>query len=314
MPVTGQYAWTEKADHVVVKVFLKGVSPKKVDIFCTENILKVNYAPYLVDILLFSTIDPLKHKAVVKEGVLEVKLFKKVPAIWGFLELQETSEEQAIEMRIDSLKNQEELEKQLSARRRDKRVDDERHSLRKQMALDESERSRIDNLKAEEKQRAEEEMFAVFSKINSESSMTEACSATTITRDRAPALIDKQIISEQMLNRLEFSRLNKPIIEDDDFDSEIEDDISAKKVEEDWTLVKHEDIGELDAELKYIPPPRAVTSAGGKVEINFTPRMFPTPIRESKLAEEEDWIAKNRKHLKKHAVYGKALKSGKMMY
>lgn len=45
-----------------------------------------------------------------------------------------------------------------------------------------------------------------------------------------------------------------------------------------------------------MPPPRASL----KSEIQFTPRVFPTPSRESKAAEEEDWLLKNRKHLKKH--------------
>ena len=42
----------------------------------------------------------------------------------------------------------------------------------------------------------------------------------------------------------------------------------------------------------------------GKVDVQFTPRVFPTPMRESKIAEEDDWIAKNRRHLKKHGVLG----------
>jgi dyslexia susceptibility 1 candidate gene 1 protein len=255
---------------------------------------------------LFSAIDPLRHKAVVKEGVLEVKLFKKIPVIWEFLESQAASEDEAVEMRMGSLKNQEALEKELSVKRKDKRVEDERHSLRKQMALDETERTRIDNLKAEEKQKAEEEMFDYFSKMNADkrtggqnSTNTSSCLA--------------QPLPEQSLNRLEFSKLNKPIIEEEEEDLDADEIISSKKVDEDWTLIKHEELDECegDAELKYVPPPRApVGTAGGKVEINFTPRLFPTPIRESKLAEEEDWIAKNRKHLKKHAVYGKSLKSG----
>ena len=57
--------------------------------------------------------------------------------------------------------------------------------------------------------------------------------------------------------------------------------------------------------VRYIPPPRSTGSSTiNKVDVDFTPRVFPTPMRESKLAEEDDWIAKNRRHLKKHGVLG----------
>ncbi|TYZ60786.1 hypothetical protein PybrP1_006419, partial [[Pythium] brassicae (nom. inval.)] len=50
------------------------------------------------------------------------------------------------------------------------------------------------------------------------------------------------------------------------------------------------------ASVKAIPQPRTSLQS----EIHFTPRVFPTPSRESKAAEEEDWLLKNRKHLNKH--------------
>lgn len=49
-------------------------------------------------------------------------------------------------------------------------------------------------------------------------------------------------------------------------------------------------------EIVYIPEPRAPVAT----RISFTPRIFPTPCRESKANEEEDWMLKNRKHLKTH--------------
>ncbi len=76
------------------------------------------------------------------------------------------------------------------------------------------------------------------------------------------------------------------------------------------TSVNDENIEE---EVKFIPPPRNVvasesdifqaTTVHNKVDINFTPRFFPTPMRESKQQEEDDWVAKNRRHLKKHGHF-----------
>lgn len=48
--------------------------------------------------------------------------------------------------------------------------------------------------------------------------------------------------------------------------------------------------------FRGVPPPRQALQS----EIQFTPRVFPTPSRESKAAEEEDWLVKNRQHLSRH--------------
>ena len=53
---------------------------------------------------------------------------------------------------------------------------------------------------------------------------------------------------------------------------------------------------EPEEELDFIPDPRAAA----KVTFTYTPRLFPTPLRESKRTEEGDWISKNRAHLKTH--------------
>ena len=78
MPITGEYNWSEKRDRVLVSVPLKGTSPSKVDIYVTSNTLKVNYSPYLLDLVLKGRVDSVKHKATVKEGVLIITLLKEV--------------------------------------------------------------------------------------------------------------------------------------------------------------------------------------------------------------------------------------------
>ena len=47
-----------------------------------------------------------------------------------------------------------------------------------------------------------------------------------------------------------------------------------------------------------MPAPR--TEGTNKVTFGFTPRIFPTPARESKAEEENEWITKNRAHLRKN--------------
>jgi hypothetical protein len=103
-------------------------------------------------------------------------------------------------------------------------------------------------------------------------------------------------------------------IREDDFDADDAaiDDLTAalgRNVRADpFPTVQMPDASdEKEREMKFVPPPRSLQS-DCKVGIEFTPRIFPTPMRESKAAEEEDWIARNRKHLKKHSMFSKNLK------
>lgn len=62
----------------------------------------------------------------------------------------------------------------------------------------------------------------------------------------------------------------------------------------------HDDDDEL---VTYVPEPRVSI---GVVPVGFTPRIFPTPLRESKMADESAWIMKNRRHLHRNkALVGK---------
>eukprot|EP00750_Incisomonas_marina_P018518 INCI2991.1.p1 GENE.INCI2991.1~~INCI2991.1.p1 ORF type:complete len:749 (-),score=195.21 INCI2991.1:1721-3868(-) len=54
---------------------------------------------------------------------------------------------------------------------------------------------------------------------------------------------------------------------------------------------------EEEEDLVFVPQPR---QTGGVVKVGFTKRFFKTPLRESKRAEEEDWIAKNQRGLSNH--------------
>lgn len=63
------------------------------------------------------------------------------------------------------------------------------------------------------------------------------------------------------------------------------------------TSESHLDNGDDSGAVSYVPPPRVPV---GVLPIGFTTRLFPTPLRESKVADESAWIMKNRKHLHKN--------------
>ena len=238
---------------------------------------------------------------------------------------------------MEVLKEQEEFERQRKEKRRQDLIEDENFSTRGQMKLDEMERNRIDEAKEELKRAAEEEVYSAFAKMK-EAELAEEKSkqreilkkneevrangaSTTANGSNDSSIVPStvfQVDKDKPVSRTEFSKHNVENIDEDlDLDTDIENDdgnaddsgneSEEEEEEEDYVLVDGDD---KDDEIKHIPPPRQAMpksdgnlAKGNKVDISFTPRIFPTPMRDSKAAEEEDWILKNRRHLKKHAVY-----------
>ena len=296
MPVSGTYDWLEKSDQLKISIPLRGVSPSSVDIFVTSSALKVNYAPFLLDIVLKNKVDPIRHKAVVKDGVLIVTLYKTEPITWGEIEASAGIKD---EVRTLGLQGHEELEKELQNKRRERKYEDERYSVKRQMALDQSYRERVEDLKAEEKKVAEDEVFAALETLSVPKTAVPLLSSEMASPQGRPPETASQ---PKKANIFDLSDL--VIIDDDD---EEEEEETEDKVRPSAAEVF---VPELDEE-RTLPPPRSQHPAN-RVEIDFSPRIFPTPLRESKAAEEGDWIAKNRKHLKRHGVLAKHIPKGKI--
>lgn len=264
----------------------------------TASTLKVNFSPYLIDIVLCGTVDSLRHKAKVRSGVLRITLFKSDDKIWGSLEAPSSVENEV--MRQRSLLQQQEIEEKLSESRKERKVADERYSVRKQMALEETERNRLEGKKEEEKHSAEEEMYAAFTKLKS---------------SPLPQTFDSGADSD-CAEKCEFSSRNHVQVLQGDIESDRTEDSHTQ--DSDHVILDQvvHDVPEAeDGDLMYVPPPRSVSAGHGgssssRVNVNFTPRVFPTPMRESTQANEEDWIAKNRRHLKKHGTLGKHIPKG----
>ncbi len=347
MPITGEYSWSEKSDRILVSVPLKGASPSKVDIYVTSNTLKVNYSPYLLDLVLKGRVNSVKHKAIVKEGVLVITLLKESAGTWGDLLCDVRDKTTLLEIKKYAVEGQTEKEKDLQAERKDKKIDEEKHALRKQMKLDEGERTLIENLKQEEKETAEAAMYKTFANMEKEkqqaSAPVVASSSVNAKGKKAvqfagdqdkPKTSDSNIFADSDLTPLERYLQNDDIDLDGDDGEDLDDELTGKSAEESVftrstaaaavsaaakgvptlapdDIEQEEGAGELDADIRFVPPPRSGGyNADTRVEIKYTPRVFPTPMRESKASEEEDWIARNRQNLKKHAVLGKGVQSG----
>ena len=290
----------------------------------------MNYSPYIVDLILQATIEPLKHKATVKDGELRVTLYKTEASrgIWATLEAGIDDKDVVKAMRQDSLAAHNALEKELGEKRKDRRIEDERYSLRKQMGLDAAERDRLDNLKADEKQAAEQEVYETFARMETEKQ--KAITAPTVASNSSSGpKVSFKIENDSPTNVFQIAEEKKSkealAVDETKGRDDIFDNAQVLEIDDDWEVIDEETVRassqalmepvheiENDTDnMRYIPPPRSAgvsATNDGKIDISFTPRVFPTPMRESKIADEDDWIAKNRRHLKKHGVLGKGKK------
>ena len=317
----------------------------------------------------------MKHKAAVKDGHLNITLYKKDIGIWGALVATGDSSTLAV-VKQEALAAQASLDQQLEVQRKDRKIDEEKHALRKQMKLDEIERNLVDSLKQEEKETAEKEVYEALAELSRKQvSNSKAISGShskehdnikkkTSNSSNRTGSIDAYLQSDSIEDvaddaMKEYSagsstsqrrdsqfaqeKVAASALEEDDKKYDGDDDDKKydgdddNKDDNDYnhsmipstskpssssssslqpsinSVLQHE----YDEEVRYIPPPRSTglsENHSQRKDISFTPRVFPTPMRESKAAEEEDWVAKNRRHLKKHGVLGKGRRKGEQDY
>lgn len=172
MPVSGEYAWSESNRHVEITIPLKGVSAKKTDIFTASNILRVSYPPFLLDLNLHGEINDDTSRAIFENGMLRIRLSKRIHEFWGqpcFIGTKEVIKERrriTMEAREKKIQRQMELVSQ-------KKVEEERMVFQRHMALEEKERQRLDDKKAAEKKTAEDSIYDVFTNIRNENSLDD---------------------------------------------------------------------------------------------------------------------------------------------
>jgi len=157
----------------------------------------------------------------------------------------------------------------------------------------------------------QEEVYKTFQKLESQraASTTPAASSSNSSSKAAGTSATTATSTSTTSNPntgKSWEDLERQIFEDDDVDDDDMDyrskaqDKDVSHVEEKVVVtVSNESPSAEEEEARYVPPPRQL---GSKVAIGFTPRLFPTPMRESKRAEEEDWIARNRPYLKTNKV------------
>lgn len=242
----------------------------------SDVVVQLSFVPYLLVIDLFQEIVPADARLVLdrSSNMVTVHLRKAVVGPWGKLSL-EADPEALASRREASLEREYERQRQLAAARANASGQQEREATRQQMAVEERARQVLTQRQQEEKETAQAEAVATLKAISREAEDMKKAhpaqsstvpSATIFAAPSDGAVAVEPARSAQLDKQRAQGR--KQILE--------------RETEDDTELTRR------------LVPPRA----GHQISIKFTPRSFPTPLRESRAKEEEDWLAKNYLRLK----------------
>lgn len=245
--VVKDFSWEETEKMVFVTVPLKGVKAHKVDIFSSEEYLKVSYPPYLFECLLFAPVDDGNSTAQVGNGAVVFKMLKKEPVKWTKLQSELAGDKEEMKRKREEAleKAQKRAEEESIKKAEDKRAN-EKFTLKEIMKAEENERNRIENEKETERRKATEDL------------------ERWKEEQRQNAEQEKQRLLEERMKE------------------------EAARKEEERKNRRRGKKNDIFEESAGGVPKREV----GKISVSFTPRVFPTPERESVKPQEEEWLKK----------------------
>ncbi|CEG48580.1 FOG: TPR repeat [Plasmopara halstedii] len=339
MPLVPRYTWEEDSNSLALELHLPGIAPRNIDIYVSDLVIKVNATPYVLLLDLQDAVDDASVvvQSIPTSNQLRISLKKVESRMWKNLQFQ-GSKSVLRERRDASMERRRASEMAFSEKRKEKRHQVERETLRAQMAVDDTNRQILSDLKAEEKDREERSLYESFRELQSQTQQqkereiqrTEDQSVVTESSMADKIDEDSKTSSNHLQSKVSFvlppkdsdNKVKEEIIEltdDGCFDissstkqfksfhesivattakdsNNAESRNSNENSRNEAIEVIASDITSEQQDKLNLPPPRQCITS----EIRFTPRVFPTPTRESKAAEEENWLLKNRKHIKQH--------------
>uniref|UniRef100_A0A3Q2YED5 Dynein axonemal assembly factor 4 n=1 Tax=Hippocampus comes TaxID=109280 RepID=A0A3Q2YED5_HIPCM len=219
---------------------------KKVDIVSSDEYLKVHFPPFLLEVFPSELVDDEQSSAKIGNGVAVISLTKRTNKLWEHLSINDKETKREVRERALS-KMQEKLAAE-AKNRSEKKHNEKKYTLKKMMNIESEEREIIQKMKDEERERTTAELEAWQLK---ESKKTEE---------------EARLKLQSQSNQLSKVRAVK-------HKSESDGSGGSKVIFGDEAERKKKQVD--------LPAPRVA----GNIQVSFTPRVFPTALRESL----EDW-------------------------
>ncbi|NWW94173.1 DAAF4 factor, partial [Rhynochetos jubatus] len=269
MPVwLREYSWRQTGSAVYLSLPLRGVRVTPANIFCTEQYLKVSIPPFLFEAVLYAPIDDTNSTAKIGNGIIFFTLHKKEEAMWESLTLANTNREKLQYLRENAVLKAHEKAKEETEARKVTKQEHNKYALEATMKLEEAERKRIEDLKEKERQKVTKEL-ELWTKQHKNAEKQKSIQKEGELRQEVEQLKEKKkekVNKTGIPNEGTSKTRPKPI----------------KGCHGSCSIFSE------NLEEEQLPAPRSAAT----IKISFTPRVFPTALRESRVAEEEEWLRK----------------------
>ncbi|NXL50187.1 DAAF4 factor, partial [Podilymbus podiceps] len=269
MPVwLREYSWRQSASAVYLSLPVRGGRISPASIFCSDQYLKVSIPPFLFEAILYAPIDDTNSTAKIGNGIIFFTLYKKEAAMWDSLTLANANKEKLQYLRENAVLKAHEKAKEETEAKKVTKQENKKYALEATMKLEAAERKRIEDLKEMERQKVTEEL-ELWKKQQKD--------AEKHKRVQKEWQVHQEV---EQLKEKKKEKMNKTRIPNE----------GTSKTRLKPTKGSHGSCSIFSENLKeeQLPAPRS----GATIKINFTSRVFPTALRESRIAEEEEWLHK----------------------
>ncbi|KAM4766530.1 dynein axonemal assembly factor 4 isoform 1-T1 [Cyanocitta cristata] len=268
MPVwLREHSWRQTLTAVYLSLPLRGARATPANIFCSEQYLKVSIPPFLFEAILYAPIDDTNSTAKIGNGNIFFTLYKKEPAMWDSLTLADAGKEKLQYLRENAVLKAQEKAKEETETKKITKQEHKKYALEATMKLEEAERKRIEDLKEKERQKVAKELEfwknqqKYADKYKSVQKKEELHQEIKPLKERKNEKMNKSRISNEGTSRIR---------------------LKSTKGHGSCSIFSQ------NLEEEQLPAPRAAAT----IKVSFTPRVFPTALRESRVAEEEEWLHK----------------------
>ncbi|XP_063382212.1 dynein axonemal assembly factor 4-like [Cydia fagiglandana] len=281
MPIiVKEFTWKQTPTALNITIPLSQGKKEKVDLFATDSYIKAHYSPFLFEVFLLHDVNIDKSKCLVKEDFIILDLVKREEQEWEQLEKELTKAEK-MKLRQEILEKCQEKAKEEFEQKRIKKSEMDRFTVQKAMEIDSRHHEIMDKRRDEQRKIAMDALEEW--RVNADGGGSKGVKIVELPDDKENGVVIEEVTDEKPTPKEE--KKVEP------------EEVKLKKLPQPATphpkkLVKtpvkseYVDKKREEASKRVLPALRSQAS----LEIHHTPRVFPTPSRESARAEEDAWL------------------------